>query len=123
MELIVAKESYALQAIIMKVDHQINTECIVDPGSQIIAMSTAVCHDLALIYDPTIQLNMQLAKGEIDQLSGLVRNVPYQTGTITLYLQMHVICDPTYDMLLGTLGMRIRQLPLKIQTMGELLLY
>ena len=55
-ELTVSKESHALQSIIIKIDHQIDTECIVDPGSQIIAMSEAVCHDLALIYDPTIQL-------------------------------------------------------------------
>ena len=76
MELTIAKESHALRSIIMKVDHQIDTECIVDPGSQIIAMSEAVCHDLALIYDPTIQLNMQSANGEIDRSLGLVRNVP-----------------------------------------------
>ena len=50
----------------LKIDHQIDTECIVDPGSQIIAMSEAMCHDLVLIYDPTIQLNMQLVNGEID---------------------------------------------------------
>ena len=85
----------------MKIDHQIDTECIVDPGSQIIAMSEAVCHDLALIYDPTIQLNMQSANGEIDRSLGLVRNVPCRIGTITLYLQMHVIRDPAYDILLG----------------------
>ena len=47
-ELTVAKESHALWSIVMKIDHQIDTECIVDPGSQIIAMSEAVCHDLAL---------------------------------------------------------------------------
>ena len=66
MELTVAKESYALWSIIMMVDHQTDTECIVDPGSQIIAMSQAMCHDLALIYNPTILLNMQLANSEID---------------------------------------------------------
>ena len=76
-------------------------KCIVDPGSQIIAMSEAVCHDLALIYDPTIQLNMQSANGGIDQSLDLVRNVPCRIGTITLYLQMHVIHEPAYDILLG----------------------
>ena len=60
----------------MKIGHQINTECIVDPGSQIIARSEAVCHNLVLIYDPTIQLNMQTANSKIDQSLGLVRNVP-----------------------------------------------
>ena len=41
-ELTIAKESHNLWLIIMKVDHQIDMECIVDPGSQIIAMSEAV---------------------------------------------------------------------------------
>ena len=85
----------------MKIYHQINMECIVDPGSQIIAMSEAVCHNLALIYNPTIQLNMQSANSEIDRSLGLVRNVPCWIGTIMLYLQMHVIRDPAYDILLG----------------------
>ena len=85
----------------MKIDNQIDMECIVDPGSQIIAMSEAVCHDLVLIYDPTIQLNMQSGNSEIDRSLGLVRNVPFQIGTITLYLQMHMICDPIFDILLG----------------------
>ena len=85
----------------MKIDNQIDMECIVDPGSQIIAMSEALCHNLALIYDPTIQLNMQSANGKIDRSLGLVRNVPCQIGTIMLYLQMHMICNPTYDILLG----------------------
>ena len=66
MELTVTKESHALQSIIMKVDHQTDTECIVDPGSQIIAMSEPVCHNLALIYNPTTQLNVQTANSEID---------------------------------------------------------
>ena len=101
MKLTIAKESHALCLIIMKVDHQIDTECIVDPGSPIIAMLEAMCHNLALIYDPIIQLNMQLPNSKIDQLLGLVRNVPCQIRTITIYLQMHMICDPAYDILLG----------------------
>ena len=76
MELTVAKESHTLWLIIMKVDHQIDMECIVDPGYQIIAMLEAVCHNLLLIYDSTIQLNMQSANGKIDLSLGLVRNVP-----------------------------------------------
>lgn len=60
----------------MHVNNQIDVECIVDPGSQIIAMSEAVCHHLALTYNPSVVLNMQLANGEVDQSLGLVRNVP-----------------------------------------------
>ena len=44
---------------------------------------------------------MQSANGEVDRSLGLVRNVPIQIGDITLYVQIHVICNPAYDILLG----------------------
>ena len=74
--LIVAKESHSLQVINMFIDQRLEVECIVDLGCQIRAMSEAICHDLGLSYDPTIQLNMQLANGKIDRSLGLARNVP-----------------------------------------------
>ena len=52
--LTIAEESHTLRSIFMKVIGTVNVEAILDPGSQIIAMSEAVCLDLGLIYDPTI---------------------------------------------------------------------
>jgi len=85
----------------MLIDNQTHVESIIDPGSQIIAMSDAVCHDLGLHYDPQIQLNMQSANGTVDKLLGLARNIPCRVGDITLYLQIPVIRDPAYDILMG----------------------
>ena len=99
--LIVAKESSALRSIFPLVDHQQHVEAIIDPGSQIIAIAEEVCIDLGLIYDPTIILNMQSANGEVDKSLGLARNVPLRIGKITLYVQIHVIRSPAYDILLG----------------------
>jgi hypothetical protein len=61
----------------MVVDNREKVGDIIDPGSQIIAMSEAVCHDIGLAYDPFIKLNMQSANGEVDQSLGLSHNVPY----------------------------------------------
>lgn len=99
--LVVAKESSALRSIFPLVDHQRHVEAILDPGSQIIAMAEEVCFDLGLAYDPSVVLNMQSANGEIDQSLGLARNVPVQIGDITLYVQVHIIRSPAYDILLG----------------------
>jgi hypothetical protein len=85
----------------MVVDNQEQVETIIDSGSQIITMADSVCHELGLIYDPTIQLNMQSANGEINRSLGLARNIPCQIGNITLYLQIHVIRSPAYDILMG----------------------
>jgi hypothetical protein len=58
-----------LQLVVLLVNNQEQVESIIDPGSQIITMSNTICHDLGLAYDPTIQLNMQSANGEVDRLA------------------------------------------------------
>jgi predicted aspartyl protease len=60
------KHLHSLRSIMALVDNQIKVKCIVDPGSQIIAMSEKICHRLGLHYDPTVQLNMQSANAIID---------------------------------------------------------
>jgi hypothetical protein len=97
----VAQESHALRSITLVVDNREEVEGIIDPGSQIIAMSEAVCHDISLAYDLSIKLNMQSANGKVDQSLGLARNVPCKINSITLYLQIHIIRSPAYDILLG----------------------
>jgi len=99
--LIIAKESSALHSIYPLIDHQRHVESIIDPGSQIIAMAEQVCLDLALVYDPSIILNMQSANGEVDKSLGLAQNVPMLIGEITLYVQIHIIRSPAYNILLG----------------------
>ena len=100
-QLIVAKESSALRSIFPLVDHQQQVESIIDPSSQIIAMAEEICMELGLIYDPAVILNMQSANSEVDRSLGLTRNILIQIGDITLYIQIHVIRNPAYDILLG----------------------
>jgi hypothetical protein len=85
----------------MVIDNREKVEGIIDLGSQIIAMSEAVCHAIGLAYDPSIKLNMQSANGEADQSLGLSRNVPCKINTITLYLKIHIIRSPAYNIFLG----------------------
>ena len=99
--LIIAKESSAVRSIFAVIDSAKRKECILDPGCQIVAMSEDICHELALVYDPAIKLNMQSANGTTDWSLGLARNVPFTIGSITLYMQVHIIGSPAYDILLG----------------------
>jgi hypothetical protein len=85
----------------MVVDNRGEMKHIIDPGSQIIAMSEVVCHNIGLAYNPSIKLNMQLANGKVDQSLSLSCNVPCKINTITLYLQIHIIQSAAYDILLG----------------------
>ncbi|KAJ6589444.1 hypothetical protein B0H19DRAFT_1303678, partial [Mycena capillaripes] len=100
-DLIVSMESSAIRSILPVIDNQKQIECIVDGGSQIIAMSEAVCHELALSYDPRVILRMQSANGSVSPSLGLARNVPFRISDIILYLQVHIVRNPAYDVLLG----------------------
>jgi hypothetical protein len=97
----VAMESNSLRAILPTVTDQEQVEVILDPGCQIVAMSEEVCIALGVAYDPNVHLNMVSANGGVDQSLGLAKNVPFQIGDIMLYLQVHVLRQPTYDILLG----------------------
>jgi hypothetical protein len=99
--LIIAKESSAVRSIFAVIDSTKRKECILDPGCQIVAMAEDTCHELSLVYDPMIRLNMQSANGSTDWSLGLARNVPFTIGSITLYMQVHIIGSPAYDILLG----------------------
>jgi hypothetical protein len=90
-QIIVAMESSAVHSIFALIDNSQKRECILDPGCQIIAMSETSCHDLGPMYNPAIILHMQSANENIDQSLGLSRNVPFQIGLITFYLQVHII--------------------------------
>ncbi|KAF8258332.1 hypothetical protein EI94DRAFT_1622905, partial [Lactarius quietus] len=97
----VATESNSLRAILPIVDNQEKIEAILDPGCQIVAMSEEVCNALALPYNPNVRLNMVSANGGVNQSLGLAKNVPFLVGKITLYLQVHILRLPAYDILLG----------------------
>ena len=100
-EVEVAAESNALRAILPTVDGQDKIEAILDPGCQVVAMSEEVCNALAIAYDPSVRLSMVSANGGVDQTLGLARNVVFIVGEITLYLQVHILRSPAYDILLG----------------------
>ena len=99
--LTIAKESSALRTILPLINHNQYVELVLDPGSQVIAMSEVACHVLALIYNPRIHLHMQLANHEVDETLGLAHNVPILVRDITLYVQFHIVQNPAYDVLLG----------------------
>ena len=43
---------------------------------------------------------MQNANGQVELSKGLMRNISFQLGEVTVYLQVHVI-NPAYKVLLG----------------------
>ncbi|KAI8995266.1 hypothetical protein BD414DRAFT_373498, partial [Trametes punicea] len=79
----------------------VRVSCILDSGSAITSMLDSLAHTLGLAYDPNVILRMQSANGETNPSLGLARNVPVRFGDIVVYLQLHVISSPAYDVILG----------------------
>lgn len=76
-------------------------EAIIDSGCSLVSMSDRICRELALLYDPSIKIPLQSANGQVDETLGLAPNVPFMFGEITLYMQVHIVRDPPFDVLLG----------------------
>ncbi|KAG6838492.1 hypothetical protein C0991_011203 [Blastosporella zonata] len=97
----VAKEADAIRTIKANLNNFGEVDCIVDSGSQVVAISKAMAVKFGLTWDPRITLKMVSANGQSDNTLGLARNVPFTVGHITFFLQFHVIQNPSYDVLLG----------------------
>jgi hypothetical protein len=98
---IVAAESHALRTVYPLINGVGEVESLLDPGSQIVSMSKAVSITLGVNWDPDITVHMQSANNTLEKTLGLARNVPFLFGTITVYLQVHVIENAAYKVLLG----------------------
>ncbi|KAG6898807.1 hypothetical protein C0995_008307, partial [Termitomyces sp. Mi166 len=59
--LCITKDTVSLKAIMAVIDGKEEVECIVDSGPQIMSMLKEIMHQLGLVYDLTVVLNMQSA--------------------------------------------------------------
>ena len=100
-KVIVAKDTEALRALWPIINGHSKRESINDMGSQIVAMAKAVAIQLGVAWDLDFRIKMQSANGQVELSEGLARNIPFQLGEVTAYLQVHVINNPAYEVLLG----------------------
>ena len=100
-DLLVARESAPLRSIYCTVNGVGQEECLLDCGSQIVSMSKAVAVKMGLNWDPTIRVNMESASNHVEKTLGLARNVGFLIGGLTIFLQVHILENPPYNVLLG----------------------
>ena len=100
-DLIVAKSTEPLRAIYAVINRIAQEECLLDGGSQIVSMSKEVAVGLGLTWDPSIRVNMESSTSHVEKTLGLARNVCFRTGGLDLYLQVHILENPPYKVLLG----------------------
>jgi hypothetical protein len=98
---VVAAESHALRTVYPLINSVGEVESLLDPGSQIVSMSRKVATALEVTWDPDIVVHMESANKSLEKTLGLAKNVPFVFGSITVYLQVHVIENVAYKVLLG----------------------
>ncbi len=101
MQIMVADRSAGLHALTPTVDGIREVESILDEGCQVVAMSYDVWQKLGLPLDPTIKISLQSANNESDWSEGICHNVPFDFGGLEVLLQVHVVKNAAYDILLG----------------------
>ena len=64
-------------------------------------MAKSVAIMLGIAWDPDITVQMQSANRTLERTLGLAKNVSFLFGKITVYLQVQVIENVAYKVLLG----------------------
>ena len=64
-------------------------------------MAKQVAMQLGVSWDPDLRIKMQSANGQLELSEGLARNVSFRLGEVVAYLQVHVLNNPAYEVLLG----------------------
>lgn len=99
--IIVARESVALRTVYPVIHKSARAEVLLDTGSQICSMDRVVARNLGISWDPDVVINLQSANRTTEKTLGLARNVEFDFGGVTAYLQLHIIQRPAYQVLLG----------------------
>ena len=100
-KIVVAMESSSLRALHPIINGNRTEEALLDGGSQIVSMAKDVAVRLKVLWNPEIVIHMQSANRQLEKTLGLAQNIPFLFGDITVYLQVHIINNPAYKVLLG----------------------
>jgi hypothetical protein len=100
-QLFAGTDSAPLRVVFPIVGGKERVEAVIDGGSQIVSMALSTAERMLISWDPDVKIVMQSANGQLKSTAGLARNVPFEFGEITVYLQVHIIDQPAYEVLLG----------------------
>ena len=99
---IVASNGNGLRAIYPSINGATpDVECILDDGSQIVAVDRLVAAGLDIAWDPKLRIQMQDVHGGVSWTLGLAKNVPFKIGHLTIYLQCHIQDKAPFEVLIG----------------------
>jgi hypothetical protein len=100
-DLRVVHDSIPLCSIFLLVKGKLTVECILDSGCQIVMMNNVIWEKLANNLQVERALKMEAANSIITETHGHLRNVRFTCDDIDIYLQVQVMPNTPYDILLS----------------------
>jgi len=76
-------------------------EVLLDSGSQIMSMTKKVAAANKVAWDLNLSIQMQSANRSLSRTCRLARNVPFTLGGVTVLLQVHIMEEVPYTVLMG----------------------
>lgn len=97
-----AKRMGQIRAVKTIVNNTLEHHAILDPGAMVVAMSEACAIAAELTWDESKNVSLQSANNSSNTSLGEASNVPFTFGgSLTIYLQVQIVREPAYDILLG----------------------
>ena len=97
----VAEHSMPLRVVYPEIGNGVRPECILDYGAQIVAMRRDIWESLDLPLHSQKIMVMQSANNTHNHTLGVVEDVEVRFGPIALRLQIQVVDDAPFEVLLG----------------------
>jgi len=76
-------------------------EVLLESGSQIMSMTKKVAAANKVTWDPNLSIQMQSANRSLSRTCKLARNMPFTLGEVTVLLQVHIMEEVPYTVLMG----------------------
>ena len=76
-------------------------ECVLNGGSQMILIRKDIWKKLNVSLDPNQAVKMEAANSTVNLTNGLVEDYPIRIDNMEVYVQMQVVDDAPYEVLLG----------------------
>lgn len=99
--IVVAKHTEELRAIDVLIEGKVQMEAVVDDGSQIIGIRRDKWEELGIPIRSDHQMVMESANKTKDHTMGLLQDLELEIGGYKFYLQVQVVENAPYEILLG----------------------
>jgi len=90
-----------LRVVLAIVNGLSKEEVLLDSGSQIVSMIKKVAATNKVAWDPNLSIQMQSVNGSLFRICRLARKIPFTLGGVTILLQVHIMEEAPYTILMG----------------------